>query len=102
MIHGNNISCIVAVTNWMNIETIIGIAASVCTAASLIPQLIKVLKQKKAENISLWMLLVLFVGLGLWIYYGVLKEDIIIIISNSFSLNINVLLAFFSIKYKTN
>ncbi|MEO6252078.1 MAG: SemiSWEET transporter [Ferruginibacter sp.] len=84
----------------MNIETLIGIAASACTAASLIPQLIKVLREKKAENISLWMLLVLFAGLGLWFFYGVLKEDMVIIISNSFSLIINAVLGVYAIKYK--
>jgi len=84
----------------MNIETLIGIAASTCTAVSLIPQLAKVLKEKKAGNVSLWMLLVLFAGLGLWVYYGILKGDMIIIVSNSFSLIINVLLAVFAIKYK--
>lgn len=84
----------------MNTETIIGVAASACTAASLIPQLTKVLKEKKAENVSLWMLLVLFVGLGLWVYYGILKNDLIIIISNSISFTINLLLAVFAIKYK--
>ncbi len=84
----------------MNTETIIGVAASACTAASLIPQLTKVLKEKKAENVSLWMLLVLFVGLGLWVYYGILKADWIIIISNAFSFIINILLAIFAMKYK--
>jgi len=84
----------------MNIETIIGVAASACTAVSLIPQLTKVLKEKKAENVSLWMLLVLFIGLGLWVYYGMLKKDLIIIISNAFSFIINLLLAVFAIKYK--
>ena len=84
----------------MNIETVIGVAASSCTAASLVPQLTKVLKEKKAESVSLLMLLVLFVGLGLWVYYGILKNDWIIIISNSFSFIINLVLAIFSIKYK--
>ncbi len=84
----------------MKIETLIGIAASACTAASLIPQLVKVVKDKKAESISLLMLLILFIGIGLWIYYGVLKNDLIIIISNSFSFLINITLAIFSLKYK--
>ena len=84
----------------MTIETVTGIAASICTAASLVPQLFKILKEKKAENVSLSMLLILFAGLGLWIYYGILKEDLIIIISNSFSFAINILLGVFSIKYK--
>lgn len=84
----------------MNTETIIGVAASVCTAASLIPQLVKVLKEKKAENVSMGMLVVLFIGLGLWIWYGTMKNDWIIIVSNSFSLVINLLLSFFALKYK--
>jgi MtN3 and saliva related transmembrane protein len=84
----------------MKFITIIGILASVCTAVSLVPQLIKLLKEKKAENISLLMLGVLFAGVGLWIYYGILKEDLIIIISNSFSLLVNMVLAGFAIKYK--
>jgi len=84
----------------MNIETLIGIADSPCIAASLIPQLAKVLKEKKAENVSLVMLVVLFVGLGLGVYYGILKKDKIIIISNSFSFIINILLGIFAIKYK--
>ncbi len=85
----------------MNIETITGISASVFTAVSLIPQLIKVVKEKKADSVSLWMLLVLFIGLGLWICYGVLKADTIIIISNAVSFIINLLLAFFAVKYKS-
>lgn len=84
----------------MDNETIAGLAASAFTGASLIPQLTKVIKEKKAENVSLWMLLVLFIGLGLWVYYGILKKDLIIIISNAFSFIINLLLAIFAIKYK--
>lgn len=84
----------------MTNETIIGVAASACTAASLIPQLVKVLREKKAADVSLGMLLVLFAGLTLWIYYGIIKEDLIIIISNGFSLLINVALSIVSVKYK--
>ena len=84
----------------MLLITIIGVTASACTAFSLLPQLIKLLKEKEAENISLGMLAILFAGLGLWIYYGVLKKDLIIIISNSISFILNVILVFFAIKYK--
>jgi len=84
----------------MKFISIIGVSASICTSLSLIPQLIKLLKEKKAENVSLLMMAVLFVGLGLWIWYGVLKEDWIIIVSNSFSFIINIILACFAILYK--
>lgn len=84
----------------MDFTGIIGIVASVFTASSLLPQLIKLLKEKKAEAISLGMLAVLLVGLVLWVWYGVLKKDLILIISNSFSILINILTVIFSLKYK--
>jgi MtN3 and saliva related transmembrane protein len=84
----------------MTFITTIGIFASACTAISLIPQLVKLLKEKKAENVSLGMLAILFAGLGLWTYYGLLKQDWIIIVANSFSFILNIILAGFAIKYK--
>jgi MtN3 and saliva related transmembrane protein len=81
---------------------IIGIAAGVFTAASMLPQLIKLIKEKKAEDISLPMLFILFSGLCLWIWYGSLKGDLAIIGTNAFSLVINILVLIFSIKYKKN
>ena len=84
----------------MDTTTIIGIAASVFTATSLLPQLVKLLKEKKAENISVGMLAVLFTGLALWIWYGSLKKDWIILISNAFSLIINIITLVLTLKYK--
>lgn len=84
----------------MEFTTIVGLVASIATGTSLIPQLVKIIKEKKAGAISLGMLAVLFVGLSGWVYYGFLKMDWIIIISNLFSLVINILIVFFSIKYK--
>jgi MtN3 and saliva related transmembrane protein len=84
----------------MGVETIIGIGASVLTSTSLIPQLIKILKEKKSKDISVVMLAVLFAGLALWVWYGFLKDDLIIIISNGFALLINLLIGIFAIHYK--
>ena len=84
----------------VSVVTVIGIVASIGTGMSMLPQLTKLIKEKKAENISLYMLLVLFLGVGCWIAYGVLKKDWIIIISNSFSLFINVILTVLAVKYK--
>lgn len=86
----------------MGIETIIGISASVFTAISLLPQLFKLLKEKKGGDVSLGMLGVLFTGLCLWVWYGFLIKDWIIIISNSFSLLVNGLVVIFTLKYKNN
>ena len=74
--------------------------AGIFTATSLMPQLIKIVKEKKAEDISLGMLFILMTGIGLWIYYGILREDLPILITNSFSLLLNIIVVILSIKYK--
>ena len=84
----------------MNLINIIGVLASVFTAVSLLPQLGKLIKEKRPENISLGMLASLMIGVGLWVYYGFLKDDWIIIVSNSFSWLVNMIIIVLTIKYK--
>lgn len=81
-------------------ETLIGILASICIASSLIPQLRKLYKEKQAEDISLGMLIILTIGQCLWIWYGIMKSDWIIISSNCFSLVVDILTLTLSIRYK--
>ena len=69
---------------------VIGIAAGICTGVSLLPQLIKIIKEKKAEDISWIMLFILLTGLAGWVWYGLLKQDYPIIITNSFSILVNI------------
>ena len=83
-----------------DISKYIGIVAGVFTAASLVPQLYKIIKDKKAENISALMLVILLVGLAGWVWYGFLKKDYPIVITNMFSFIVNCLIIVFSIKYK--
>jgi MtN3 and saliva related transmembrane protein len=80
----------------------IGIAAGVCTSISMLPQLVKIIKTKKADDISYGMVVVLLVGVAAWIWYGVLRSDYPIIITNSFSLLVNFLVLVFSLRYKKN
>jgi len=83
-----------------HITEIVGIVAGICTATSLLPQLVKMLKNKKAEDISLFYLIVLLCGISLWVVYGILREDLPIIVTNSFSLLINIIVLILGIKYK--
>lgn len=85
--------------NWIKI---IGLVAGLCTATSLLPQVIKTFKEKKAEQVSLFMLIVLLAGQILWIVYGVAKSDIPIIATNSFSLLVDILMIVLRIKFKEN
>ncbi|HWI91104.1 MAG TPA: SemiSWEET transporter [Flavisolibacter sp.] len=84
----------------MNWTQVIGIAAGICTSTSLIPQVVKTIKKKKAEDVSLGMLLVLATGIILWIVYGIKKNDIPIIATNAFSLLVNIAMVILGVKYK--
>jgi len=65
-----------------------------------LPQLLKIVKEKKADDISAIMLLVLLTGLGLWVLYGFLKKDWILIIANSFSFLLNLVISILKVVYK--
>ncbi|MCQ9639867.1 SemiSWEET transporter [Chryseobacterium sp. WG14] len=80
-------------------ENILGIIAGVLTSVSMIPQLVKVIREKNVEDISLLMLLVLIVGLSLWVWYGFMKDELPIIISNSFAVLVNLSLLICYILY---
>lgn len=78
----------------------VGIGAGVCTAVSMLPQLIKLIREKDSTNISLVMLIVLLIGLAGWVWYGILKNDMPIIFTNGFSFLVNSLNIFFALRYK--
>jgi MtN3 and saliva related transmembrane protein len=84
----------------MEFTSYIGIAAGIFTSISLLPQLIKIIREKETENISSFMLFILIAGLGLWIWYGLLKKDYPILITNSFSFLVNSLMIYFTFRYK--
>ena len=70
----------------LTIETLIGFAAAFCTTVSYIPQVKKCWQTGSSGDLSLKMLLILATGIGLWVVYGILKGDMVIIIANSVSL----------------
>jgi MtN3 and saliva related transmembrane protein len=83
----------------MDFTQILGITAGIMTSASSVPQLIKILKEKKADDVSPWMFMILIAGLGLWTYYGIRREDWPIIITNAFSFCLNLVVLFLKFRY---
>jgi MtN3 and saliva related transmembrane protein len=61
----------------------IGVCAAVLTSLSYIPQVRKAWPRGSTRDLSLHMLVVLTSGLLLWIGYGLLKGDWVIVAANS-------------------
>ena len=67
-------------------ETLIGLVAAFCTTASYLPQVHKVWKTRSTHDLSMGMMLLLFASLSLWVTYGVIRRDPVIVIANTISL----------------
>ena len=86
----------------MDIKTVVGISAGVLTAASAIPQIVKIMRDKKAQAVSPVMFFILLAGNALWCWYGVILEELPIIITNAFSVVCDVMMIVVNYKYSEN
>ena len=80
--------------NFLDIE-FFGYFAAFLTTAAFLPQLIKTVRTKKANDVSLITLIMFISGVGSWIIYGYKISSLPIIISNiiTFILNIFILIS---------
>ncbi len=83
----------------MDNATLIGLAAGTLTTISFLPQVIKTWKSKSTKDISIGMYAALSVGLLLWIFYGLSIDSMPVIITNTVSLILTVLVLLLKIKY---
>lgn len=70
----------------VDLVTVVGSVAAFCTTVSYAPHLKKCWETGSAGDLSLRMLLILATGVALWIGYGVLKGDVVIVVANGTSL----------------
>jgi MtN3 and saliva related transmembrane protein len=76
--------------SWGNL---IGLVAAALTTSAFLPQLIKVWRSRSAKDVSLAMFLVFTLGIALWLVYGLIRNDMVIIVANviTFSLSLAIL-----------
>lgn len=78
---------------------LIGLSATILTRYSSIPQIIKGLKTRKMDDVSFWLVFYLTVGLFLYVIYGVIIDDLIIICGNAVGVITNLVLIILKIRY---
>jgi MtN3 and saliva related transmembrane protein len=81
---------------------LIGISATIFAVSSTVPQIIKGIKTKKMDDVSVWLIMALIMGLSLWVVYGVAKNDTVIAGGNSVGVSLNGILLLLKIKYSRN
>ena len=81
---------------------IFGYFAAVLTTSAFLPQLIKTLKTKKADDVSLITLIMFLSGVGSWIIYGYKISSVPILIANIITFILNLLILISKIYYSKN
>ena len=82
----------------LNIE-FFGYFAAILTTLAFLPQLIKTLKTKKAEDVSLITLIMFLTGVMSWIIYGYKISSTPILIANIITFILNLLILIFKITF---
>jgi MtN3 and saliva related transmembrane protein len=82
----------------MSLVTVIGLVAAFCTTISYIPQIRKIWTTGEMHEISLKMFLILSTGIALWVVYGVLQGDAVIILANNVSFAFLCVILFFKVR----
>jgi MtN3 and saliva related transmembrane protein len=84
----------------MDLKDGLGLAAGGLTTASFVPQVLKIYKTKSAEDVSLVMFIAFCIGVGLWLTYGIIKQDWAILLTNGVTLLLGLAILMMKIKYK--
>mgnify|MGYP001481753823 CR=1 FL=1 len=77
-----------------NIE-LIGLTAAILTTIAFVPQVIKVIRSKKTNNLSLTTYVIFTFGVGLWLVYGLFKKSISMILGNGITLVLSSLILYY-------
>ena len=80
-------------------EDIFGYFAAILTTAAFLPQLIKTLKTKKADDVSLTTLIMFNTGVLSWIIYGYKISSTPILTANLITFVLNILILFSKIYF---
>ena len=79
---------------------ILGLTAGLFTTIAFLPQVIKTWKMRSAKDLSLSTFSLFFTGVMMWLVYGLIKQDLPVILSNLFTLVLAGVLLYFKIRFK--
>ena len=82
-----------------DIWTYLGFLAGALTSTGYLPQIVKGLRTRKMRDVSLLMPAVLGLGMSLWLVYGLVREDIAIIVANIIGTSLTAVLLVMKLRF---
>ncbi|WP_462250058.1 SemiSWEET transporter [Ekhidna sp.] len=83
-------------------EELIGYIAAFLTTVSFAPQALKTIKTKSTEGISLVMYILFTSGIVCWLIYGIFLDELPIILANSITLILSIIILTYKVKHVVN
>jgi MtN3 and saliva related transmembrane protein len=84
----------------MNVITVIGFAAAFLTTVSFLPQAIKTIRTKDTSGISLFMYSLFALGTVGWLLFGLLTNNMPVVVANAVTMVFAMIILGFKIKYR--
>jgi MtN3 and saliva related transmembrane protein len=84
----------------MDSTNAIGLIAGFLTTLSFVPQALKIHRTKSARDVSRGMFIAFTVGVSLWLAFGILKQDLPIVIWNFVTLLLALWILVMKLRYK--
>jgi len=82
-----------------NFVLILGLVSACLTMFAFLPQSIKAIRTKHTKDLSLFMLIMLEIGISGWLVYGILISNPPIIIANAVSLIFMTIILIMKIRF---
>lgn len=78
---------------------ILGYAAGAITSLTFLPQVVKTWKEKSAKDVSLLMFIIAAINEVMWIVYGALLDNWVIILTNAIVLAMSLTMIYLKLSY---
>lgn len=75
-----------------------GYTAAFCTTVAFIPQVLQVIRTRDTQAISLSMYLIFAFGVAMWLAYGLVLDNIPMIVANTITLLLALVVLFFKLR----
>ncbi|MGB0259791.1 MAG: SemiSWEET family sugar transporter [Flavobacteriaceae bacterium] len=85
----------------INADEIVGLIAAFLTTIAFLPQAIKVYRTQSADGLSLPMYVIMFVGVCMWLYFGLRIESLSVVVANTVTAVMQIFIIFNILKKRS-
>jgi MtN3 and saliva related transmembrane protein len=85
----------------INADEIVGLIAAFLTTIAFLPQAIKVYRTQSTDGLSLPMYVIMFVGVCMWLYFGLRIESLSVVVANTVTAVMQIFIIFNILKKRS-